>query len=95
MKKNVAHNLNLKHIRKIQEQRITLGEKKHHDYSAIVDAIPICGIEGLALELFKKACRLLTLSRQKGLVKTESIRDTLLDMGNYSDYAVTLLDEKW
>lgn len=95
MTKPKVHKLNVRYMRKIQQQRTRLGEQKHADYSSVVDAVAVGGVEGIALRMFEKSCRLLTLSRQGAQIKSESMRDTLLDLGNYADYGVTLIDRKW
>ena len=51
------------------------------------------GINGLVIRLWDKYARLenLTVNNVKSLVKTESVKDTLLDMVNYGLLAVALL----
>lgn len=84
-------------LEEIQKARMDLAERKSHDYGGAVDAIAVCGIEGLATRLFDKAARLLSLTRPgvESKVTDESIRDTLMDMANYSEYGVSLLDGTW
>lgn len=88
---------NVEALREIQKERLDLGIKKNHDYGGTMDAILIGGIEGLATRLLDKAARLHSLVQpgMEALVTDESIRDTLLDMGNYSDYGVSVLDQTW
>jgi hypothetical protein len=87
---------NRKAIEKTQKDRLDLAEQKNHDYSSSVDCIGTTGINGISVRIFDKASRLLSLV-QKGnqKVKDESIRDTLLDLANYADFGVSLLDNTW
>ncbi len=88
---------NREYLEKIQKVRLDVGENKNNDYSSTVDVISTTGIRGIAIRLFDKASRLLSLT-DSGVdqkIKDESIRDTLLDAGNYADYGVALLDGEW
>jgi hypothetical protein len=87
---------NRKSIERNQKVRLDLAEQKNHDYSSSVDVIRTTGINGIAVRLFDKASRLLSLV-QKGnqQVKDENIRDTLNDLANYADFGVSLLDDSW
>ncbi len=80
-------------------ERIKLGIKKNNDYSSggRIDNIAMAGIEGIAIRLFDKACRLMSLVVYKTdrKVMDESIEDTLKDMANYSDYGVLLRRGEW
>ena len=89
--------LNEAALREIFEERLALAKRKNNDYSGTVDNIPLMGLQGIAIRLFDKVCRLhtLTVAGKTQQVKDESIRDTLLDISNYSDYGCLLLDGKW
>lgn len=81
----------------IQKSCLDLGEKKNHDYGACGDAIEMAGVRGVVVRMLDKQLRLMSLT-QPGFdakVKDESLRDTLMDMINYSTYAVSLLDGTW
>lgn len=79
----------------MNEQR-QLARKKNNDYAFAVDNIGITGKLGLAVRLFDKVCRILSLvSSKKQLVKDESIRDTAIDVANYAVFLVMVLDGKW
>lgn len=90
-------NFNRKALEAIQGKRLDLAERKNNDYSGAVDNIGVTGVPGLAVRLFDKASRLLSLTQAGAEQKVldESIRDTLLDMGNYADFGVSLLDKTW
>ena len=79
-------------------ERMKLSVKKYNDYSGGgIDNIAMAGMEGIAVRLFDKACRLMSLVVHKSIqqVKDESIIDTLKDMGNYSDYGCLLMRGEW
>lgn len=66
-------------------------EKKNHDYG---DAFAEYGVVGVLVRMGDKIKRLQTITNQKIiLVDNESIRDTLLDLHNYSAMALMLLQE--
>lgn len=81
----------------IQKERMELGEKKSHDYNSVADGIAICGVQGISVRLIDKVLRAYNLSQPnfKAQVTDEALRDTFLDIGNYADYAVSLLDGTW
>lgn len=88
---------NVEGLRAVQKERLELGVRKNHDYSGTMDAIAIAGIEGLATRLLDKAARLHSLVQpgMEAKVTDESVRDTLMDIGNYADYGVSLSDGTW
>ena len=75
----------------IQEEARGLFEKKNKDYG---DAFATYGPVGVIVRMGDKINRLTTISK-KGimLVNNESLRDTLIDLHNYSAMAIMLLDE--
>jgi len=79
-------------MRKVQEEGLTLFEKKNADYG---DAFATFGTIGVLVRMQDKINRAVSISRSKiTLVSEESLRDTLLDLHNYSAMALMLLDEK-
>lgn len=81
----------------IFDECIALGMKKNNDYSGGrgIDNIALTGTYGVGVRLMDKVCRVLSLHEVQSQVKTESLRDTALDMINYACYLVLLLDKKW
>ena len=89
--------LNIEYLKELHKRRTELAIAKNNDYSSgHIDAIKTSGIPGIAVRLIDKVARLdsLILSNNKQLV-SESIRDTLVDIANYADYACMLLDNEW
>lgn len=80
-----------------QEKRLQLGVKKNADYGSVIDGIAFCGIEGLQTRIFDKVARAISLiSKGQNVGETnESLEDTFLDLGNYADYAIALLNGEW
>tara|TARA_B100000282_G_scaffold293971_1_gene270290 strand:- start:4690 stop:4950 length:261 start_codon:yes stop_codon:yes gene_type:complete len=79
-------------LKKVQEEGLSLFEKKNSDYG---DAFANYGAIGVIVRLGDKINRLSNVSKTGiNLVETESIRDTLIDLHNYSAMAIMLLDEK-
>lgn len=79
-------------MKKIQEEGLELFKKKNADYG---DAFAKYGPIGILVRIGDKISRLQTItSRQITLINTESLRDTLIDLHNYSGMAIMLLDEK-
>lgn len=77
---------------KIQTEARRLFTRKNQDYG---DAFANYGAIGVLVRMGDKISRLQSITnRQISLVNTESLRDTLLDLHNYSAMAIMLLDEK-
>ena len=77
---------------KIQTEARELFTRKNQDYG---DAFANYGAIGVLVRMGDKISRLQSITnRQISLVNTESLRDTLLDLHNYSAMAIMLLDEK-
>lgn len=77
---------------KIQIEARELFRRKNQDYG---DAFANYGAIGVLVRMGDKISRLQSITnRQISLVNTESLRDTLLDLHNYSAMAIMLLDEK-
>ena len=79
-------------MKKVQEEALALFTRKNKDYG---DAFADYGPIGVIVRMGDKIRRLSSITKNGiTLVKTESIRDTLIDLHNYAAMAVMLLDEK-
>ena len=81
----------LEQMKIIQEEALELFARKNADYG---DAFAKYGTVGVLIRMEDKIMRAISISN-KGitLVETESLRDTLLDLHNYSAMAMMLMDE--
>ena len=77
-------------MKSIQEEALSLFERKNADYG---DAFANFGVIGVLIRLNDKIQRCLNISKNNVHLIDESMRDTLLDMHNYSAMALMLLDE--
>ena len=76
----------------VQKEALELFEKKNKDYG---DAFATYGTIGVLVRMGDKVSRLQSITKNKiSLVDSESLRDTLIDLHNYSAMAVMLMDEK-
>ena len=76
---------------RIQEEAFELFLKKNTDYG---DAFANYGPIGVLVRLGDKIQRLMSISKSSiHCIKEETIRDTLLDLHNYSAMAIMLMDE--
>ena len=76
----------------IQKESIELFKKKNMDYG---DAFATYGPIGVIVHMGDKIQRLLSVSKKGiALVDSESLRDTLIDLHNYSAMAIMLIDEQ-
>ena len=79
-------------LEKIQNEARNLFKKKNQDYG---DAFANYGPIGVLVRIGDKISRLQSITtRQISLINTESLRDTLIDLHNYSAMAIMLIDEK-
>ena len=79
-------------MKKIQGDALVLFTKKNIDYG---DAFAKFGVIGVLMRIEDKIQRSLSITKNGViLVNDEGIRDTLLDLHNYSAMALMLLDEK-
>lgn len=79
-------------LEKIQNEARDLFKKKNQDYG---DAFANYGAIGVLVRIGDKISRLQSITTRKiSLINTESLRDTLIDLHNYSAMAIMLLDEK-
>lgn len=85
-------NTRAEQMRAIQDECLELFKKKNHDYG---DAFADFGTMGVLIRINDKIRRALSIT-DKGImcVDSETLRDTLLDLHNYSAMAVMLMDEK-
>ena len=75
----------------IQNEGLELFKKKNQDYG---DAFAKYGVLGVLVRMGDKIARLQSISTKSvSLVNSESLRDTLIDLHNYSAMAIMLLDE--
>lgn len=75
----------------IQSEGLELFKRKNQDYG---DAFANYGVIGVLVRMGDKIARLQSISTKSvSLVDTESLRDTLIDLHNYSAMAIMLLDE--
>jgi len=79
-------------MRRVQDEGLALFRRKNADYG---DAFADYGPVGVIVRMGDKIRRLASIhSKGVTLVNDESIRDTLIDLHNYSAMAVMLLDEE-
>ena len=78
-------------LRQIQNEALELFKRKNADYG---DAFSTYGTVGVLVRMGDKIMRLQNITN-KGimLVNDEQLRDTLIDLHNYSGMATMLLDE--
>ena len=82
----------LAQLKIVQNEAAQLFDKKNKDYG---DAFANYGPVGVIVRMGDKINRLSSVTTQGiNLVKTESIRDTLIDLHNYAAMAIMLMDEK-
>ena len=81
----------VEHMKTIQAEGLELFRKKNQDYG---DAFANYGPIGILVRMGDKISRLQSITtRGISLINTESLRDTLIDLHNYSAMAIMLLDE--
>jgi hypothetical protein len=82
----------IEQMTKIQSEALELFIKKNTDYG---DAFAEFGVIGVLVRLEDKIKRSIHITRNSvQLVNDETIRDTLIDLHNYSAMALMLLDKK-
>ena len=78
-------------MRRVQKQGLELFKKKNADYG---DAFATYGSVGVLIRIGEKINRLQSVTKNKvAVVDDESLRDTLIDLHNYSAMAIMCLDE--
>ena len=79
-------------LRKVQGEALELFRNKNADYG---DAFADYGPIGVLVRMGDKIRRLQSVtSRGINLVEDEQVRDTLIDLHNYSAMAIMLIDEE-
>lgn len=78
-------------LRTVQDEGYQLFKKKNADYG---DAFAKYGPVGVIMRMEDKLRRYLSITKSGvNLVNEESLRDTLIDLHNYSAMAIMLMDE--
>lgn len=92
MSKNITNNTSRpEQLRIVQNEALSLFRKKNQDYG---DAFAKYGSIGVLVRLGDKISRLISVTNKSiTQVNTESLRDTLIDLHNYSAMAILLMDE--
>ena len=79
-------------MKAIHDEALDLFKKKNADYG---DAFANYGSIGVLVRMGDKISRLQSITtKQISLVNSEALRDTLIDLHNYSAMAIMLLDEQ-
>lgn len=87
----VKRDYRVEEMKKVQNEGVELFKKKNTDYG---DAFANYGVIGVLVRMGDKIARLQSITTKSvSLVNTESLRDTLIDLHNYSAMAIMLLDE--
>ena len=74
----------------VQKEGLELFKRKNKDYG---NAFSLYGPIGVMIRMNDKVNRLMSVTKQGiNLVSTETLRDTLIDLHNYSAMAITLVD---
>ena len=91
---NPIHNVEsdrVSQMRAVQMEGLELFKKKNTDYG---DAFANYGVVGVLVRMGDKIARLQSITtKHVSLINSESLRDTLIDLHNYSAMAIMLLDE--
>ena len=78
-------------MKKIQEQALELFTKKNADYG---DSFAKYGVIGVIMRMQDKIQRYISITKNGiNMVDDECVKDTLIDLHNYSAMALMLLDE--
>jgi len=82
----------VKQMKRVQREGLTLFKAKNKDYG---DAFANYGPVGVIMRMGDKISRLTNIEKNKiEYVEDEKMRDTLIDLHNYSAMAILLMDEK-
>ena len=89
---NIIYMDRISQYKTVQNEAIALFKKKNQDYG---DSFANYGPIGVIVRMGDKINRLSSVTKSSvSLVKTESIRDTLIDLHNYAAMAIMLMDEE-
>lgn len=81
----------IEQMKKIQTEALELFTRKNADYG---DAFAKYGATGVLMRMEDKLQRYMSITKNGvNVVNDESLRDTLIDLCNYSAMALMLLDE--
>tara|TARA_Y100000389_G_scaffold163224_1_gene166379 strand:+ start:1167 stop:1556 length:390 start_codon:yes stop_codon:yes gene_type:complete len=84
-------NKRITQFKTVQREALELFTKKNQDYG---DAFATYGPIGVLVRLGDKLSRLQSITSSKiTLINTETTRDTLIDLHNYTAMAIMLLDQ--
>ena len=87
----LLHMNRVEQMKKIQNEALELFAKKNIDYG---DAFAKYGVIGVLMRIEDKLQRSMSITKNGvNLINDEGIRDTLIDLHNYSAMALMLLDE--
>ena len=79
-------------MKNIQKEGLELFEKKNKDYG---DSFSKHGLIGILIRISEKIDRSVNITNNEiTLIDNESIRDTLIDLHNYSAMGIMLMNEK-
>ncbi len=79
-------------MKAVQKEGLELFERKNKDYG---DAFANFGPVGVIVRMGDKINRLMSITKSGvTMVNDEGLRDTLIDLHNYSAMAIMLMDEK-
>jgi hypothetical protein len=88
---NESNSSRVSQMQLIQSEGLELFKRKNQDYG---DAFANYGVIGVLVRMGDKIARLQSITTKcVSLVDSESLRDTLIDLHNYSAMAIMLLDE--
>ncbi len=78
-------------MQKVHQEALELFIKKNADYG---DAFAKYGVIGVLVRMEDKLQRCMSITKSNVTLVDERIRDTLIDLHNYSAMAIMLLDEE-
>ena len=79
-------------MKKVQREGLELFTRKNKDYG---DAFAEYGVVGVLMRIEDKIKRMMSISKTSVvLVNEETLRDTLIDLHNYSAMGIMLMDER-
>ena len=91
-KKKTVQQIRLSQYSKVHKEAYELFNKKNTDYG---DAFADYGVVGVLVRMGDKVRRYTSVSKKGvSLVGDEALRDTLIDLHNYSAMAIMLMDEE-